>query len=83
MEILSKLINQAGSINQAGWTFNQVLTFEQASIIKQGGNFINLKCQKRNLNTHGFIHFTGTSRIAWLLGILKTHAIQICVNQVM
>ena len=47
MEILSKLINQAGSNNQAGWTFNQVLTFEQASIIKQGGNFINLKCQKK------------------------------------
>ena len=46
MEILSKLINQAGSNNQAGWTFNQVLIFEQASIIKQGGNFINLKCQK-------------------------------------
>ena len=59
-----KINNSTGFNNQAGWTFNQVLTFEQASIIKQGGNFINLKCQKRNLNAHGFIHFTGTSRIA-------------------
>ena len=83
MEILSKLINQVGFNNQAGWTFNQVLTFEQASIIKQGENFINLKCRKGISNTHGFIHFLGTSRIAWFLGILKIRAIQICVNQVM
>ena len=76
------MVNQAGFNNQAGWTFNQVLTFEQASIIKQGGNFINLKSQKRILNTHGFIHFTGTSCIAQFLGISKTRAIQIHVNQV-